>query len=153
LRFQSDFPEMLRFVMQYGSFEHWAAIALNVAYQLPQQEAFDFLVRALHAAKGNGRVANMTQATAETKHPNAEAVLSSHLAATWAHPNLWDNANFLNPIAYDASACITRLIELGAAPADFAEQAQRLSQHVCSRNRVKCRRHFSKNYPEINFST
>ena len=151
---QSDFPEMLRFVMQRGSFEHWAAIALTVAHRLPQQEAFDFLVRALRAAKDNARAANMTQAIAETKHPNADAALRSHLAATWAHPNLWDNnANSLNSIAYDASACITRLIELGAFPADFAEQAQRLSQHVCSRNRAACRRHFAKHYPEINFPT
>jgi hypothetical protein len=150
---QFDFPEMLRFVMKHGSLEHWAAIALTVAYHLPQQEAFDFLVRALRAAKDNARAANMMQAIAATKHPDAEAMLRSHLAATWANPTLWDNANSLNSVAYDASACITRLIELGALPADFAEQVQRLSQHVCSRNRVTCRRHFSKHYPEINIST
>jgi hypothetical protein len=150
---RSDFPEMLRFVMQHGSSVHWAAIALTVAYHIPQQEAFDFLVRALCTAKDNARAANMTQAIAATKHPDAEAVLRSHLAATWANPTLWDNANSLNSVAYDASACIARLIELGASPADFAGKAQRLSQHVCPRNRRCCRRHFSKHYPEINFPT
>jgi hypothetical protein len=148
---RSDFPEMLRFVMQHGSSVHWAAIALTVAYHLPQQEAFDFLVRALCAAKDNARAANLTQAIAETKHPNAEAVLRSHLAATWANPTLWDSANFKNWVAFDVTACIAHLIEVGASSADFAEHAQRLSQHVCSGNRDSCRRYLSKHYPEINF--
>src|SRR5712671_456019 len=38
---QPDFPEMLRFIMQHGDPDHWSGIALNVASQLPRDEAFD----------------------------------------------------------------------------------------------------------------
>jgi hypothetical protein len=145
---QSDFPEMLRFVMQHGSLEHWGAIALPVAYHLPQQEAFDFLVQALQKAE-LGRTSNITQGIAATKHPSAETVLRKHLGLIWAHPALWDDSKFLNWVASDATNCITRLIEVGASPAEFAEQAQRIAQHVCSRNRDSWHRRLSKHYPEI----
>jgi hypothetical protein len=145
---QSDFPDMLRFVMRNGSLEHWAAIASTVAYQLPQQEAFDFLVQALQKAE-IGRSSNFTQGIAATKHPSAEAVLRKHLGLVWKHPALWDDSTFLNWVASDATNCISRLIEVGASPVEFTEQAQRLSQHICSRNRDSWRRRLSKHYPEI----
>ncbi|HXI73603.1 MAG TPA: hypothetical protein VNN22_24940 [Verrucomicrobiae bacterium] len=145
---QSDFPEMLRFVMQHGSSEHWAAIALRVADHLPQQEAFDFLVQALQQAE-IGRSSNITQGISATKHPSAETVLRKQLGLIWEHPALWDDSTFLNWVASDATNCINRLIEVGVSPADFAEQAQRLSQHVCSRNRDSWNRRLSKHYPEI----
>jgi len=147
---QSDFREMLRFIMQHGSSKHWAAIALTVAYRLPQQETFDFLIRALRATTDIASAANMTQGIAETKHPDAEAVLRDHLADIWMQPALWENSSSgINWIAYNATTCIDYLIKLGAPAADFAGHARRLSQHVCSLNRDSWKRHLSKHYPEM----
>jgi hypothetical protein len=142
---QQDFSEMLRFIMQHGGPDHWSAIALNVAAKLPGDEAFNFLVHALHSAD-IGRAANFGQAIAETKHPDAEATLRTHLAALWRHPALWDNADFTNWVGFDATTCIAHLIELGASPADFNEQVRKLSEHACSGNRESCRNHLSKHY-------
>src|SRR5947207_11049388 len=82
---QSDFPEMLRFIMQHGRPEHWSGIALSVASQLPRDEAFDALVRALRSTE-LGQSSNVSQAIAHTKHPDSEATLRKHLAAVWSHP-------------------------------------------------------------------
>jgi hypothetical protein len=142
---QSDFPEMLRFIMQQGSSEHWAGIALSVASQLPCDEAFDTLVRALYSTEP-GHTANITQAIAHTKHPDAEVTLRRHLAALWEHPALWDDDDFVNWVGFDATTCIDHLIELGAPPSDFTEQVQRLSAHVCSHNRESCRNFLSKHF-------
>lgn len=35
---QSDFPDMLRFIMRHGEPDHWRDIALCVAHHLPQDE-------------------------------------------------------------------------------------------------------------------
>ncbi len=145
---QDDFQEMLRFILHYGNSNHWSAIALNVASYLPQQEAFDALVRALHNTE-IGHTSNLTQGIAKTKHPSVEAVLRKHLSLIWKHPALWDDSTFLNWVAYDATNCIFRLIEVGAPPKEFAEQVQRLSQHVCSGNRESWHSRLSKHYPEI----
>jgi hypothetical protein len=145
---QSDYSEMLHFVMQRGEPNHWAIIAMLVADVLPQKEAFDFLVQALQKTE-IGRCSNFTQGIAATKHPLAETVLRKHLGLVWAHPALWDDFTFLNWVAADATNCINRLIELGAPPADFIEQAQKLSQHICSRNRDHWQHRLSKHYPEI----
>ena len=67
---QSDYPAILRFIMQQGDLDHWACVALWVARELPQQEAFDFLVQALQKAE-IGRSSNFTQGIAETKHSSA----------------------------------------------------------------------------------
>jgi hypothetical protein len=142
---QHDFPEMLRFIMQHGGHDHWSAIALNVASQLPRDEAFNFLVRALHSMD-IGSSANVEQAIAMTKHPDADATLRSHLATLWRHPALWDNADFMNWVGFDAVTCIAHLIELGASPADFNEQARKLSEHACSGNQESCRNHLSMHY-------
>src|SRR5436190_4450207 len=77
---QTDFPEMLRFIMKHGGPEHWSGIALSVASQLPRDEAFDTLVRALRSTE-LGHSSNISQAIAHTKHPDAEAMLRRHLAA------------------------------------------------------------------------
>ena len=146
LRLQADFPEMLRFVMQHGRPEHWAGISSSVATLLPRDEAFDTLVRALHNAELGHTTANIAQAIAHTKHPDAEMTLRKHLAVLWEHPALWDGADFTNWVAYAATTCIAHLIELGARPSDFTEQVRRLSQHVCSRNRESCRKRLSKHY-------
>ncbi len=143
---QADYPEMLRFIMQHGCPEHWSGIALSVASLLPRDEAFETLVRALGNTEP-GHTANICQAIARTKHPDAEITLRGQLAALWEHPALWDNDDFSNWIAFDATSCITHLIELGVSPSDFAAQVRKLSEHVCSGNRVSCRNFLSKYYP------
>src|SRR5262249_27900218 len=60
---QADFPEMLRYIMQHGEPAHWSGIALDVASQLPRDEAFDTLVRALGRAEP-GRSSNIGQGIA-----------------------------------------------------------------------------------------
>jgi hypothetical protein len=149
---QPDYPAMLGFIMQQGDPDHWCGIALWVARELLQQEAFDFLVQALQKVQ-IGRSSNITQGIAETKHSSAETVLRKHLGLIWEHPGLWDDSTFLNWIASDATNCINRLIEVGASPADFAEQAQKLSQHICPRNRDSWVRRLSKHYPKVNLPT
>lgn len=151
LSFQNDFPEILRYIMQHGCPTHWSAIALHVASALPQQEAFDALAGALQKTE-IGHTSNITQAIAQIKQPPTESVLRDHLAKVWAHPNLWNNADFMNWIAFDATTSIAHLLKLDAAPADFAGQARQLSQHVCPKNRDACSRYLSKHYPEIHFS-
>jgi hypothetical protein len=140
---QSDFRNMLRFIMQHGSSEDWPGIALLTASYLPCDEAFPFLlgVAALHPMD-----INVIQAIAETKHPDAEATLRQHLRAIWDNPALWNDDDFLNWVASYATACIQHLVELGASPADFDEQVRRLSEHVCGGNRDSCRRSLSKHY-------
>jgi hypothetical protein len=142
---QPDFPEMLRFIMQHGEPEHWSGIALSVASQLPRDEAFDTLFRALRSTE-LGHSSNISQAIAHTKHPDADATLRRHLAALWSHPSLWENADFVNWVGFDVTTCIAHLIELGAAPTDFTEQVHRLSEHTCSHNRESCRNFLSKHY-------
>jgi hypothetical protein len=142
---QSDFSEILRFIMQHGSPKDWSAVALSVASQFPRDEAFNALVRALHNTD-IGHSSNIAQAIAKTKHPDAEATLRRHLATLWIYPTLWYNADFKNWPAFDATTCIAYLVELGAPPADFAEQVRQLSEHVCSGNRDSCRYLLSKHY-------
>jgi hypothetical protein len=147
---QSDFPEMLRYIMEHGGHKHWCAVALQIVYHLPSDEAFDFLVRALRSMN-MVNTSNITQAIAETKRPDAKPVLRNHLAALWTQSALWDNVDFMNWMAHDATTCISHLVKLGAPPSDFTEQARQLSGHACSCNRAKCRQYLSKYYPEISF--
>lgn len=141
---RSDFPEMLRYIMQNGGPEHWSGIALSVAGQLPSDEAFTTLVQALHRTD-IGSTSNISQGIAHTKHPDAEVTLRNHLAAIWAHPGLWDDANY-NWVAFDATTCIAHLIELGASPSDFTNQVRQLSEHTCSESRDSCRNFLSRHY-------
>jgi hypothetical protein len=147
---QADYRTMLRFIMQNGGPDHWCGIALWVAGEFPQQEAFNFLVQALQKVE-IGRSSNITQGIAQTKHSSAETELRKHLGLIWEHPALWNDSTFLNWVASDATNCIAYLIEVGASPADFASQALRLSKHVCSCNRDSWNRRLSKHYPEISF--
>jgi hypothetical protein len=136
---------MLRFIMQHASPSEWCGVATPIAAQLPRDEAFDILLRALHTVDV-GRSANITQAIAGTKHPDAEPVLRRHLEAVWKHPGLWNNDKFLNWVAFDATACIANLVELGDAASDFEEYVRQLSAHLCVGNRDSCRNYLSKHY-------
>jgi len=144
---QTDFPEMIRFIMQHAGPHEWSAVALEVASVLPQDEAFDILLRTLRSTEIGSR-SNITQAIAITKHPEAESVLREHLADVWAHPDLRKNAEFINWIAYDATTCISHLIEVGAQPEDFVVQVRELAKHACPRNRDLCRGHLLKHYSD-----
>jgi hypothetical protein len=146
LREQEDYPEMLRFVMRQDEPEAWSAIALTVATNLPQAEAWTFLTRILRRYPA-GRAINLTQAIAKTRHPEAKELLRRHLDETWTQQALWEDDKFLNWVAHDAITCIRNLIELGATTAEFEEQVRKLSQHVCERNRGSCRRFLGKYYP------
>ena len=145
LQGQSDFPEMLRFIMQHAGPDVWSGVAMSVATELPREEAFDILLRALRTLD-LGHTSNITQAIALTKHPDAEATLRRHFSAVWKHGALWEPAEFINWVAFDATTCISHLIELGASPAGFEEQVRGLSEHACPRNRDSCRGFLSKYY-------
>ena len=143
---ESDFAEMLRFIMQQAGSHTRSAVASSVASHLPRDEAFHLLTQALRSTE-IGHCSNITQGIAKTEHPEADATLRSHLRTVWAHPGLWANADFINWVAEDATTCISHLTRMGASPADFVEQVRLLSTHVCSRNRDSCRNYLSKHYP------
>lgn len=142
---QADYPDMLRFVMQHGSPSEWSGVALSVASRLPLDEAFDTLLRALRTAE-IGHAANIGQAIALTKHPNAEATLRNHLESIWAHQSLWQDDEFINYVAFEAITCIQHLIELGGDPKDFESRVRQLAGHACAGNRQSCCNFLSKHY-------
>ena len=98
-------------------------------------ELFKFEIHGRSSTFEFGHASNITQAIAKTSHPHAEFTLRRHLHAVWQHPAFWDDADFINWVAFDATTCIAHLIELGASPEDFVEQVRQLSNHVCSHNR------------------
>jgi hypothetical protein len=142
---QADFPEMLRFIVQHCSLSELSAVALNVAGRLPKEEAFEILVRGLRTAE-IGQTSNISQAISLTKHPNAEETLRKHLNSIWQHTAFWDDSEFVNWVAFDATTCIGHLIDLGVSPAEFSDKVRELSGHVCSHNRDSCRNFLSKHY-------
>jgi hypothetical protein len=146
---QSDFPEMLRFIMRHGAPEHWSAIALSVASRVPRNEAFDVLVGALGSTE-IGLGSNIAQAIGHTRLPDAEAALRRHLAVLWSKPSLWEEDDFVNWVGFEVTTCIEQLIDVGASSSDFTDQVRRLSDHVCSGNRESCRNFLSKHYSWLN---
>jgi hypothetical protein len=136
---------MLRFIMQHAAPDEWSGVAMSVASHLPREEAFDILRRALGSVE-IGQSSNIGQAIGMTKHPEAEPTLRRHLEAIWAHSALWENAGFMNWVAFDATTCIAHLIELGAAHGDFEGQVRQLAAHSCAGNRDSCRSYLSKHY-------
>jgi hypothetical protein len=142
---QPDFPEMLRFIMEHGSPRDWSTIANSVAVRLPQNEAFDILVRALRSSELNEGT-NLSQGISLTKHPHAESMLREHLDAIWSHPAIWKGDDFLNWVAYGATCCIQHLIAVGAPAEDFTEKVKGLAEHACAGNRDACGRFLAKHY-------
>ena len=141
----ADFPLMLRFIMQNGGPDDRSAVASSVATELPRNEAFDILIRELRAAP-IGRTANITQAISLTKHRDAEATLRGHLHTLWTDEGLWEDAEFINWIAFDATCCISHLLEIGASPAGFEDKVRQLSRHSCAHNRDSCCNFLSKHF-------
>ena len=142
---EPDYPDMLRFIMEHGGPSDWSAIALSVAGNLPQPEAFDLLLRAFHSFDpGSG--SNIGQAIAYTKDPRAEKILRERLDALWRHDQIWEDADFINWIAYEAMTTILHLIKLGANKKDFETAAGQLAKHRCEGIRDSSRR-LAKHYP------
>jgi hypothetical protein len=149
---QSDYPDILRYIMQHGGPDDWSAIANSVGTRLPQGEAFDLLTRALHSTELEN-ACNISQGISLTKHPDAERVLRAHLNALWSHASLWANDDFCNWLAYGATCCIEHLITVGAPAQDFTTQVRALSEHPCAGNRDSVRRFLPKHFPWLNNST
>ena len=143
---QADYPGILRYIMQHGGPDDWSAIANPVGTHLPRDEAFDLLTRVLRPV-APGCASNISQGISLTRHPDAEGVLRAHLSSLWSHPSLWQDDDFTNWIAFEATTCIDHLIDLGAPPTDFSGQVLELSRHVCSGNRDSCRNFLLKHYP------
>lgn len=136
LQGQAGFPDIVRSIMATGNHTHWSAIANIVPHALPSDEAFKLLAEALSRTPCN--TANITQAIAATKHPDAEALLRSHLRDLWSKDDLWSNDPFVNWTAFDATCCIAHLLQLGVSPASFEVEARALANHVCGGNRQSC---------------
>jgi hypothetical protein len=133
---RAEFADMLRFVMDVGDPEHWSAIALWISHALPREEAFIRLRD--HLARLPSHTANITQAIAHTRHGDAEDLLRRHLANLWSNPQLWLDDAFLNWTAFDATCCISHLLELGAPAPAFENQVRELTRHACAGNRDSC---------------
>lgn len=143
---QDDVPGILRFLWQHGDPICQGTLALQVAYRLPQDEAFALLCDAL--GKGRpGDAANISQGVAHTKHPKAQEVLLAHLDTLWGAGDLWDDDPFTNFRAFDATCCIQHLLELGAEPALFEDKVRRLAAHPCKGNRDTCAGYLRPHYP------
>lgn len=140
---QADWPDMLRYIIAHGSPGDWSMVALQVAVQLPQNEAFALLAACLEKCGGYSS-SNLTQAIAHTKHPETEKILKSCLEEIWGAPKLWEDDSFVNWVAYDATTCIEHLISLGVPPEEFDERVRALVEHPCVGNQDSCRRYLWK---------
>jgi hypothetical protein len=145
---QEDFPDMLRFIFRVGETEDWSAIALCIAGHLPKDDAFNLLVTGLRTAQ-IGQSSNFAQGIARTKHPEAASTLRQHLQRIWQQESIWDDDPFLNWIAFDATTCITHLIEIGAPQSEFEDKVLQLSRHANSGNRDCCRNFLGKYYDSL----
>jgi hypothetical protein len=134
---QRDFVDMLRFLMHSTNAKQHSILVSLIGQYVPQQEAFDFLFRLLQQPSGYPS-ANITQAIAITKHPEAEGVIRAHFTELWADATLWDDAPFTNWRAFDATCCIAHLLELGVPSREFEEKVGALAQHSCKGNRDSC---------------
>jgi hypothetical protein len=149
---QDDFPEILRYIMRNGGPKDWRGIATLVGCHLPQDEAFDFLRRAMQSVDLVD-ACNISQGISLTKHPDAQRLLREHLAELWSHPSLWEDDKFNNWFAYGATCCIEHLIAVGAPPEDLSEQVKALAKHPCAGNRDSCRRFLAKHFSWLNETT
>ena len=142
---QPDLPAMVSFLVYHADPTELSAVAPNLKFILGRDEEFSLLLVALQRSR-NGDTANIIQAMGLTKHERAQAVIRQHLEALWKDDSLWDDAEFMNWVAFDAVNSIRYLIELGAPSAEFEERVRELSQHSCRRIREKCRQLFAKHY-------
>jgi hypothetical protein len=147
LQQHAEFAGMVRFIMEVGDSEHWNAIALWIAHALPPDEAFARLRDQL--AKVRSHTANITQAIAQTGHRDAEDLLRRHVAELWSHPALWLDDAFVNWTAFDATCCISHLLQLGVPASAFENEVRALTRHPCAGNRDSCATFLRKHYDWI----
>jgi hypothetical protein len=145
---QAGWPDLLRYIIANGGPDDWSMVAIQVAVQLPQDEAFELLASCLKR-RGNESAANLTHAIAYTKHPEGKTVLGICLEEIWADPKLWDNDSFFNSVAFDATTCIGNLVSLGVSPEEFEDRIRALTEHHCQNNREHCRELFQAYFPWI----
>jgi len=143
---QADFPEMIRFIMREGSWQVWAAVALQVATQLPQEEAFMLLSSALQATPLGSR-SNVVQALARTRHPLVPDLIGRVLLELRSSAEFLSDDPFVNWIALSATWCIEHLLDLGARPEALEDAVRSLSDHPCSENRARCAAILGDSYP------
>ena len=148
---QEDFPAMLRLIIKSGHASEWSAIALSIASEIPQAEAFEFLSRALANVPADDS-ANFSQAVAKTRHPQAAEVIRKHLESLWSHPRLWDQDKFQNFVAFAAICSIQHLLELGERSAQFEEKVKALAMHQCAGSRRSCQNFLKKYFPWLDSS-
>jgi hypothetical protein len=142
---QSDYPDMLRFIMEHGNVSDWSALALSVANHLPQEESYRALVVALSKGMDNC-TSNITQAIAETGHPEAAVTISHVLDKIWFHPDLWNEEPSHNGRAIDAICCVDHLLELCVSSSSLENKVRQLSLHKSSFVRNYCRETLSQYY-------
>ena len=136
---QSDFADILRFLMREGDARVWCSIALAVASQLPQEEAFRVLCEALDAMAPSAS-SNILQAIARTGHVSARLVIKRQVDRLCAAPELWADDNGLNRLASTAIYGIKYLLKLGEDPATLTSIVQSLSEHHSDAVRRECDR-------------
>jgi hypothetical protein len=141
-----EFADMMRFVLEEGDQDDLNAVALQVATALPADEAFERLYAILQRTP-IGKSANIGQAIAHTKHPDAPDALREHLRKTLRDSRLMEPDDFLNWVTYDAICCIEHLLELGLSTSEFEDDVQRISSHPSDGTIDSLRRRLAKWYP------
>lgn len=142
----AEFPGILRYMLDHGNTEDFCTIALPVSCGLPKDEAFARLSDILDQMPIH-RSANITQAIAHTKHPDALERLRQHLPKILSDPRLMEPADFCNDVAYAAACCIEHLLLLNAPSDEFEAHVRRLSGHPSASTLDSLRRRLSKYYP------
>jgi len=124
----SEFPDMMRFVLEEGDQDDISTVALQVVSALPTDEAFQRLSAILQRTPV-GKAANINQAIAHTKHADATRLLSERLRTTLEDSRLMTPDKFLNWVAYDAICSIDHLLDMGFSANEFEDDVRRLSKH------------------------
>src|ERR1700728_3893681 len=116
---EPELPEMIRFMARHAAPKNWhGLLSYLVALVLPGGEACAILLQALSHTDPGG-AATVLQGIAMTEYPDASVPLRKYLEVVWAHNALWDDAQLVNWVAFEATACIAYLIDLGATPVEF----------------------------------
>jgi hypothetical protein len=145
LRNQADFPNMLRFMMDGGDKGVWVEIALSVAKEIPQEEAFDLLSNALHATEVRDST-NILQGLAETRHPLALGLIRTRLDMAMTLSEIWHDEPGYNRLASAAICSIEDILDLGGNPADFEQIVRALAEHPSPGTRDICRQRLRSRY-------
>jgi hypothetical protein len=139
--------DILRFIMANGTFSDWRACALSIAGHVPPEESVPFLVR-VSSECTPGEAANLLQALAHTKSPNAAPVIMARLGMLWTSNDLLLNGGWANMVAFEAVCCIQYLLELSEPPEAYREHYEAMLRHPNERNRKTTHRYLGKFFEE-----